>query len=185
MLVIGELPRKTRAEPGGQIALDLERDPDALSFRDGPSADEHELEVEQLVERQSPASPLGVLRRRRAMNRAEGIGQRWQPLCQAHRLRQGVFGGGDETVQMPLDEPAENLVAQSLGGGIHGKDLPRRERIGVRSGIGEDDELPGGELPAMVEPHRPGDQQRLAHLDAPVEEGLAGPDALEHSALVP
>ncbi len=184
LLVRGQLPRQVLTQPGGQVALDLEGDPAPLAFRDSAGANQHELEIEQLVEGQSPPASLGVLRRSGAMDRAERFGEGEKPGSHAHRLGQHVLGGRDQRVEMPLDEPANDLVAQALGGGIYGQHFSGGQGIGVGSCVREDDEFAGCQLPAVIEPDRARDQQRLADLDAPVQERLPRPDTLEYSAIV-
>ena len=69
--------------------------------------------------------------------------------------------------------------------GYTGSTLPAGERIGVAVGVGQDDELARRHLPAVIEAHRAGDEQRLPDRDGAVEERLPRPDALEHAAVVP
>ena len=79
---------------------------------------------------------------------------------------------------MPLHEGADHLVAQSLGRGIDRQDAAvfRRERLVV---VGEDQELARRQLPAVIEAHGAGHQQRLPDLDGPVEKRLARPGAFD------
>ena len=76
-------------------------------------------------------------------------------------------------------------MAEAFGGGIDRQHLAAASGSASPSGFGQDHELARRHLAAVVEAHRPGDQQRLADGDGAVEKRLAGPDALEHAALVP
>ena len=62
--------------------------------------------------------------------------------------------------------------------------MPEASGSAVALRLGQHHVFPGRELAPVVEPHRAGDQQRLSHRDGAVEEGLAGPHALEHPAVV-
>jgi hypothetical protein len=44
--------------------------------------------------------------------------------------------------------------------------------------------LAGLHLPAVIVPHRPSHEERVAYIDTAIEEGLARPHALEESARV-
>ena len=78
---------------------------------------------------------------------------------------------------------ADDLVAQTFGGGIHRQDPSGRERI-ARLAVGEHDVLARRELAAVVEAHRAAHQEGLADRDAAVEEGLPRPDAFQDAAVV-
>jgi hypothetical protein len=80
---------------------------------------------------------------------AERLGQRRQTGLGADGRRHRVVGERDERVEMTIDERPDDLVAQTLGGGIHRQYPPGRERI-VAFTVGEHDVLAGGELAAMV-----------------------------------
>ena len=62
LLIVRELPGQALAKTGGVLAPDLERDAAPLPLGDGTRADEHQLEIEQLVERQPAAALLRFLR---------------------------------------------------------------------------------------------------------------------------
>ena len=76
-------------------------------------------------------------------------------------------------------------MAQPFGRGIHRQHLAGGQRLGLAVRVGQDHELARRHLPAVVEPDRPRDQQRLAHGDGAVEKGLPRPHAFEHAAVVP
>ncbi len=120
----------------------------------------------------------------RPVNGAERLRQRRKPRRLPERLRKRVGGEGDERVEVPLDQRANDAMAEPLGGGIDRQHLAGRERIGLALRVRQHDVFPGGELPSVIEPHRPRDQQRLPDGDGPVEERLPGPHALQQAAVV-
>ncbi len=185
LLISGELPGERHAEPGGQLAAHRERHaaPTALGHRAG--ADEHELQVEQLVEGEPPASRLRLGGGARPVDRPQRIGERREAQRQAERRRQHVVRQGDERVEMAVHQPADGLVAQALGGRVDRQHLAPGQRLRLAIGIGQHHEFAGRHLAPMVEADRPRDEQRLAHRDGPIKERLARPNALEHAAVVP
>ena len=149
-------------------------------------ADEHELEVEQLVERQPAPAPLRLVRRSRAG--APRGARRAAAAGRATRRSGSGSTSSDSAISASRCRSisdADDLVAQPFGGGIDRQHLARGQRIGLAVGIGQDHELARRHLPAVIEPDRPRDQQRLPDGDGAVEKRLARPDALEHAAVVP
>ena len=184
LLVPGQLPGKILPQLGREVALDLEGDAEPLALGDGPRPDEHELQIEQLVEREPPATALRLVRGRRPMHGTERVGQGRKTHGLPIRLRQRVCRQRDEGIEVPLDQRPDDPVAQSLGGRIHRQHLARSERIPIPLRLGQYHVFPGGELSPVVEPHRAGDQQGLPDRDGAVEKSLPGPHALEHPAVV-
>ena len=75
---------------------------------------------------------------------------------------------------------ADQIKVSTLEGIVGAQAVPK----GLAVGLGQDDVLPRCELAAVIEPHRAGDQERLTDGDGAVEKCLAGPDALEHAAVI-
>ncbi len=184
LLIGGELPGERRLEPAGEIPPEGEGHPGALSLGHGAGTNQHELQVEQLVERQTPPTRLRLEGGLRPVHRPERLGERCQTGFGPNGRRHRVVGESDQGIEVPIDERADDLVAEAFGGRVHRQDPPRRKRI-VAFAVREHDELAGRELPAMIEAHRAAHQDRLPDGDAAVEEGLPGPDALENAAVVP
>ena len=158
--------------------------PMSLGNRTGP--DEHQLKIEQLIERQPPSSPLGLLRGTRAMHCAQRIGQgRAGPDSRRSASGSPSCGQRDQPVEVPVDQRPDDLVAQSFGGGIDRQHLPGGEGVGLAVGVGQDHVLSRCHLPPVIESDRPGDQQGLADRNGAVEKWLSRPDALQHAAVVP
>ena len=84
-----------------------------------PGARQHQLQVEQLVEREPAPTGLRLLDRGGPVHRAERLGQRRQA-----EVRPGSTSGSgsrekrDQRLEVPVDEAADHLVAQPLGGPI-------------------------------------------------------------------
>ncbi len=184
MLVLGQLPRQGLAEAGGQVAPQRKCHPAPAPLGHGSRADEHELEVEQFVERQPPPALLRLGGRAGTVYRAERLGQRRKGERAPERLREHVLGQCDQRVQVAIHKPADHFVAQPFGSRIHRKHFPGGERFRIGLRVGQDHELARRHLPAMVKSDRTRHQERLPDRDGPVEERLARPDALEHAALV-
>ena len=88
-------------------------DAGALPLGHGTGADQHQLQVQQLVERQPSAARFrldGVLR---PVHRSERLGQRHEARFRPDRRRHRVLGEGDERVEMTIDERADDPVAQA------------------------------------------------------------------------
>ncbi len=75
-------------------------------------------------------------------------------------------------VEMRIDDRANLLERQPFGRGIDGQHAAFGRRALV---VAQVDVFAWLELPAVVEAHRSGDEQRVALVDRPVEKGLAGP----------
>ena len=184
LLIRREGPGQRLPEPARQVALHLEGDTDSLALGHGPRPDQHQLEVEQLVERQSAASPLGLLDRGRPVHRSQRLGQGGQSGGGAHRLGHRIARQCDERIEVPLDQSPDDPVAQSFGRGVDRQDLARGQRIRLTLGFGEHDVLPWSELPPMIETYGARHQQCLSHLDRPIEKRLARPHAFEHTTVI-
>ena len=159
--------------------------PAPLALGDGAGADEHELEVEQLVEGEPPPAPLRLV----GWTRADAPRAAPRPAAGSPAARRSGSGSRSSDSAMSASRcrstsDADDPVAEPLGGGIDRQHLAGGERIGLALRVRQDDVFARRQLPAVVEPDRPGDQQRLPHGDGPVEERLARPDALEHAAVV-
>ena len=76
LLVFGQLPGQALLEPGSEVPLDGERHAAPMPLGHGAGPDEHQLEIEQLVERQPPPALLGIIQRCGAMHRPQGVCQR-------------------------------------------------------------------------------------------------------------
>jgi hypothetical protein len=76
-------------------------------------------------------------------------------------------------------------VTESFGSGVDRQDLAGRERIRIGLGISEDDVLSRGHLSSVIEADRARHEQGLSHHNRPVQEWLAGPDALQDTTLIP
>jgi hypothetical protein len=61
LLITGKLPGEAFFEPRGEIPLDAERHPAAVALGHRSRADQHQLEIEELIERQPPPSLLRLL----------------------------------------------------------------------------------------------------------------------------
>ena len=111
---------------------------------------------------------------------AQGVGQRREGEFRAERRRQHVLDEADQRVEMPVHQPADDLVAQPVGGRID-RQHPAPLGAQLLAGVGQDEEFPRRELAAVIEPHGARHEQRLPDLDGAVEKGLPGPGALEHA----
>ena len=78
LLVVRQFVRERRLECRGEVALHLERDPAPLALGQRARADQHQLQVEELVEGQPAPAPLGVRHGRRTMHVAQRVRQPWQ-----------------------------------------------------------------------------------------------------------
>jgi hypothetical protein len=118
------------------------------------------------------------------MHGVKGVGQPGEARGLAERVGEWIVGARDQRVEVAVDERPDHPVTEAFCSGVDREDFSGRQRIGFAVGLGENDVFPRRELAAVVEPDGAGDQQRLPHCDGAVEEGLAGPDALEHAAVV-
>ena len=75
-----------------------------LPLGHGAGPDEHELEIEQLVEGEPPPAQLRLGGGGGPMDRAERVGQRGQAERAPERLGQHVVRERDERVEMPVDQ---------------------------------------------------------------------------------
>jgi hypothetical protein len=184
-LIAGQRPGQPLAQAGGQVALDLELHPGAASFRDVAGAAEHELEVEQLVEREPAAPSLGVGDRGRMVDRAERIGKRRQLEALAKLGRENLGRQRDEVVEMPVHQPADHFVGEPLRRRVDRQHSAAIETVGALVvSLPEDDELPRHDLAPVIKPDRAHHEQRLPHRDRPIEKCLTGPHALDRAARV-
>ncbi len=183
-LVLGERPGQRSDEPVREIVPDGERHALAGPLGQQPRPRQHELQVHQFVERQ-PAPPfLRIVETRRVMHGAKRVRQSGQQQFGADGGWQDVARQGNERLKVPVDQPADDLVAEVFRRRIHRKDAPALElRLCAR--FRQHQEFPGHHLAPVIEPDRPRNQQRLSLFDAPVEERLARPGALQHSRAVP
>ena len=76
LLVRGELPGQALVESGGELAADREGHSAALALGHHPGANQHELQIEQLVERQPAPAGLGFGGAGGTVDRAERVGKR-------------------------------------------------------------------------------------------------------------
>ena len=152
-----------------------------------PGAPQHQLEVEELVQRQAAAALLRLGDRDGPVHRAERVGKRGQRKAAPELVGENLPAQRHQSVEVPVDQGPDDLVAQALRRRVdreHLAPVPRRVPVALVVGLGEDDVFARSHLAAVVEAHRPGHEERLAHLDRAIEEGLSRPDALERAALV-
>jgi len=184
LLVSGELPGQAGPKLRRQIPLEGERHPAPGPLGHGSGPNQHQLQVQELVEGQPPPAGFRLFDGCRPMHRPQCLRQRRKREAPAERFRHRVLGKRDQSLEVPLDQRANDLVTEALGGGIDWKNLAQLQRIGVALGVGQDDELAGRHLPAVIEANRAGDQQGLPHFNRSIEEGLSGPDAFQQAAVV-
>ena len=91
LLIVGQLPGQRLAEAGREIAADGERHAAPAPLRHGAGPNEHELQVQQLVECEPPAAQLRFERGRGPVDRAERVGQRGETERAPERLGQHVL----------------------------------------------------------------------------------------------
>ncbi len=115
LLVLRERPREAFPEASGELALDLEGHAGAGPLGDRPRSNQHQLKVQQLVEREAPPSLLRLGDGPGAVHHAQCVGQRRQTGRAADALGHDVGRGADERVEVPVHQPADHLVAQALG----------------------------------------------------------------------
>src|SRR5689334_672694 len=179
------MPGKAVLQSRRQLALDLERDAAALPLGQDAGPNEHELEIQELVESEPSPASLCLVHRGGPVHRDEGISKRQQVEGASLLLRKGIIGQRDQSVEMSLDEGTDDLVAESLGRGVDWEHLARSYRVAIAFGVGENDVLPGSQLPPVVETYGAGHQERLAHGNSPVQKRLPRPDAFQQTALIP
>jgi hypothetical protein len=115
----------------------------------------------------------------------ESLGKGWQLKSLPERLWDDVFCGGNEGIEMAIDQRANDFMTEPFSGRIDRENLSRRERICLGISVRENHVLPGGHLPPVIEPNRPRYQQSLTDEDGAIEEWLPGPDTFEDAAVVP
>jgi hypothetical protein len=76
LLIVRQLPGERLAQLRGEITPDGERDPAPAPLGHRARPDQHQLEVQQLVERQPPAAELGLERRGRPMHGSKSVLER-------------------------------------------------------------------------------------------------------------
>src|SRR5689334_24254796 len=82
---------------------------------------------------------------------------------------------------MRIDDAANDLEGEPFRRWIHRKDFPTFDVVLVATELNE---LARLQLSAVKEAHATGEQHDVAFLDAAIEEWLAGPRRLDHSAVV-
>ncbi len=182
-LVAGELPGQRFAEAPREGRVAHLSQPALVALGERAGARQHQLHIEQLIEGKATAPEFRLRRTGRAVHDAQRLGQGGQAQGQAPLRWQQVGDERNEGIEVPVDQRADLPMSQSFGGRIDREDQAFGCRLRV-VGVAEDDELARRHLPAVIEPHRPRHEQQLSLADGAVEEGLAGPDALEQSRIV-
>ena len=183
LLIAGQRPGQRLTQPPGERGIAYLRQAALVTLGQCSRARQHELHVEQLIEREASPSEFCLGGTGRTMHHAERIGQRRQAKLLAARRRQEIGNEGNECVEMSIDEGADLPVTEPLGRGINGEDQPLRRRFGIVR-LAQDDELARRHLSPVIEAHRPGHEQQLPFANRAVEKCLARPHALEEAGVV-
>ena len=75
-----------------------------LPLGDGAGANQHELQIEQLVEGEPAPAPFRLGRGGGTVHRAERLGQRGQPERRRSALGEDVGEQRDQRIEMPVDQ---------------------------------------------------------------------------------
>jgi hypothetical protein len=114
-LIAGQLPRQILSQPRRQVTFEAECNAAPMAFGDHARANQHQLQIQKLVEGQAPAPPLRLLQRTRTVHRLKRLRKRRQPQTRRQGRWQNIFCQGYKGVEVPIDQRADDLVTQSLG----------------------------------------------------------------------
>jgi hypothetical protein len=149
-----------------------------------PSLRLHELEEEELVERQAPAAHVSFAHALRPVQKAQGIREpRQAEVPQVAGVEVFVLVRPlEKRRKVPLEDPAQHPLRHLFTRRIRDEDRPGALRLLPTPG--QHRVFPGLQLPAVEEPDRAGDQQHVTLSKLAVEPRLAGPRHRDHPRLV-